>query len=126
MAKYAGILFHILQGTSLRVFSKIHIKRKSYNLLKAFYLFVLILGYLQESNAAVHSVNSDIIILCNDSCTWVLPRLLYFLKLSQIMGCCQNKDLRAPLPPQIIFCPSTGLVYLVHWNPCKNEDGSMV
>ena len=41
-------------------FSKIHIKRKSYNLLKAFYLFVLILGYLQESNAAVHSVDSDI------------------------------------------------------------------
>ena len=60
MAKYAGILFHILQGTSLRVFSKIHIKRKSYNLLKAFYLFVLILGYLQERNALVHSVDSDI------------------------------------------------------------------
>ena len=28
-------------------------------------------------------------------------------------GCCQNLDLRAPCLPQMIFCLSTGLIYLV-------------
>ena len=37
------------------------------------------------------------------------------------MGCCLNEGLRAPLPPQIIFFLSTGLVYLIHWNPLEKR-----
>ena len=31
------------------------------------------------------------------------------------MGCFQNEDLRAPIAPEMIFCLSTGLVYLQSW-----------
>ena len=31
------------------------------------------------------------------------------------MGCFQNEDLRAPISPEMIFCLSTGLVYLQSW-----------
>ena len=60
------------------------------------------LGFLKDSNPVAHSVNSNIFyaVIHRPACSKT------FIS--------KSSDLRAPFPPQMIFCPSTGLVYLVH------------
>ena len=79
--------------------------------LQSFYNLI-ILGYLKDSNAAVHSVDhSDIFYAVIHLRTFQDLHEPLFLKVVS------NYGLRAPFPPQMILRPSSGSVYLAHWNP---------